>query len=197
MFDMKKIGERIAALRRAANLTQYDLAARLGLSFQAVSNWERGESMPDLGNLLALAELLGVSTDYLLGGAEPAPRAECGHDGEERAEHLDDEDCGGEFEEDGAEGFPLPESLRKLLSLAPFLESEVLWELLKKRSDQAGDFRELVPFAPFLEQHQLLALMRQYTDGVHDFDVLTKLAAFLDDDQVASAARKIMEEESK
>ena len=112
--------------------------------------------MPDLGNLLALAELLGVSTDYLLGGAEPAPRAECGHDGEERAEHLDDEDCGGQFEEDGAEGFPLPESLRRMLSLVPFLESEVLWELLKKRSDQAGDFRGARSLAPFFGAAPLL-----------------------------------------
>ena len=44
MFEMQKTGARIAALRRARGMTQQELGERLGLSFQAVSNWERGVS---------------------------------------------------------------------------------------------------------------------------------------------------------
>ena len=40
----------------------------MGVSFQAVSNWERGASMPDIGKLPELARALGVSVDELLGG---------------------------------------------------------------------------------------------------------------------------------
>ncbi len=45
MFDMKKIGGNISRMRKAANLTQMELADRMGVSFQAVSNWERGQTM--------------------------------------------------------------------------------------------------------------------------------------------------------
>lgn len=68
MFDMQKVGERIAALRRKENMTQADLADKLGISYQAVSSWERGATMPDIGKLLELSRALGTSVDALLGG---------------------------------------------------------------------------------------------------------------------------------
>ena len=43
-FDMHRIGQTIACLRRDHNMTQMALADAMGVSFQAVSNWERGES---------------------------------------------------------------------------------------------------------------------------------------------------------
>lgn len=68
MFDMQKVGERIAALRRKENMTQTDLAERLGISYQAVSSWERGATMPDIGKLVELARTLHTSVDALLSG---------------------------------------------------------------------------------------------------------------------------------
>ena len=67
MFDMQKIGKKIVALRREKNMTQTELADRLNVSFQAVSNWERGQSMPDISKLPELAEIFEVSIDALLG----------------------------------------------------------------------------------------------------------------------------------
>lgn len=43
-MDMKKTGGQIAVLRKSRGMTQNDLGERLGVSFQAVSKWERGES---------------------------------------------------------------------------------------------------------------------------------------------------------
>ena len=43
-FDMHRIGQTIAGLRREHNMTQMALADAMGVSFQAVSNWERGDS---------------------------------------------------------------------------------------------------------------------------------------------------------
>ncbi len=43
-MDTRKIGEQIAALRKSKGLTQNELGERLGVSFQAVSKWERGVS---------------------------------------------------------------------------------------------------------------------------------------------------------
>lgn len=45
MFDTVKIGKRIAELRKKRDMTQFELADRLGISYQAVSNWERGVSL--------------------------------------------------------------------------------------------------------------------------------------------------------
>ena len=42
MLDMRQIGQNIAELHRNCDMTQMELADRMGISFQAVSNWERG-----------------------------------------------------------------------------------------------------------------------------------------------------------
>lgn len=57
---------RLTQLRKDKELSQEELASRLGVSRQAVSKWERGESAPDLDNLVALAELYGCSLDQLV-----------------------------------------------------------------------------------------------------------------------------------
>ena len=72
MFDMRKTGARISQLRRAASLTQAELAEKLGISYQAVSSWERGSNMPDIGKLLDLARILNTTVDALLSAQEPA-----------------------------------------------------------------------------------------------------------------------------
>lgn len=75
MFDMKKIGKKISTLRKEENMTQMELADRMGISFQAVSNWERGNSMPDISKLPELAEIFGVTLDELLGEKSPLAEA--------------------------------------------------------------------------------------------------------------------------
>lgn len=64
----REIAERLIALRRDKGLSQEGLAARLGVSRQAVSKWERAESAPDLENLVALADLYAVTVDELVRG---------------------------------------------------------------------------------------------------------------------------------
>ena len=54
-------------MRKNHNMTQTELADKLGVSFQAVSNWERGNSMPDISKLPELAEVFSVSIDEILG----------------------------------------------------------------------------------------------------------------------------------
>lgn len=73
------IADRLAKLRRDHGYSQEGLAAELNLTRQAVSRWERGESLPDTENLIALADLYGVSLDELVRpGARVEPSEEEG-----------------------------------------------------------------------------------------------------------------------
>lgn len=69
-----KLNEKILYYRKAAKLSQEELADRVGVSRQAVSKWELGESTPDVDKLLSLARAFGVTTDELLSEAEPAAK---------------------------------------------------------------------------------------------------------------------------
>ena len=59
---------RLLQYRKKMNLSQEELAAKIGVSRQAVSKWERAEASPDTDNLILLADIYGVSLDELLKG---------------------------------------------------------------------------------------------------------------------------------
>lgn len=61
------LGENLKNLRRKKNLTQEKLADFLGVSFQAVSKWERGDTYPDISMLPEIADFFKISVDELLG----------------------------------------------------------------------------------------------------------------------------------
>lgn len=69
-MNVEKIGEQISVLRKAKGLTQGELGERLGVSFQAVSKWERGETLPDIALLPDLARILETTVDFILSGNE-------------------------------------------------------------------------------------------------------------------------------
>ncbi len=69
-MDTTKFAEQIYALRKAKGLTQNELGERVGVSFQAVSKWERGETLPDITVLPDLARVLETSVDNILLGGE-------------------------------------------------------------------------------------------------------------------------------
>ena len=66
-----KLADRLVELRKEHKLSQEALAEKLGLSRQSISKWERAEASPDTDNLIALAEVYGISLDQLLGNNEP------------------------------------------------------------------------------------------------------------------------------
>lgn len=71
MIDNKKVGATITMLRNNKNMTQAELGEHLGVSFQAVSKWERGETLPDVALLPSLADVLETNIDYILRNGEP------------------------------------------------------------------------------------------------------------------------------
>ena len=70
-----EFGEKLRTLRREKGLSQEELAAMVGVSRQALSKWEAGQSRPELDKLLALSDVFSVTMDSLVrpGGPEPQP----------------------------------------------------------------------------------------------------------------------------
>ena len=64
------IGKNIKRIRRERNLTQEEVATHLGISFQSISKWERGDGYPDITMLPVLSNYFGISVDDLLGVSE-------------------------------------------------------------------------------------------------------------------------------
>ncbi|MDU1831737.1 MAG: helix-turn-helix transcriptional regulator [Finegoldia magna] len=60
------LSDKIVLLRKKNNLTQEELAEKLGVSRQSVSKWEMGNSIPDINKIIQLSDVFGVKTDYLL-----------------------------------------------------------------------------------------------------------------------------------
>ena len=68
-MDQKKIGAFIAQRRKELDMTQKELAGKLGITDRAVSKWETGRSMPDLSLLQPLSHVLKIDVNDLLNGA--------------------------------------------------------------------------------------------------------------------------------
>ena len=67
-MNEKSVGERIARFRSEKGMTQVELAEKLGVSDKAVSKWELGGCYPDVTMLPLLADIFGVSIDFLMRG---------------------------------------------------------------------------------------------------------------------------------
>ena len=72
MIDANKVGNVISLCRREKGLTQDEFSARLGVTAQAVSKWERGGSLPDTSILPDIARILELSIDDMLAGVAPS-----------------------------------------------------------------------------------------------------------------------------
>jgi len=66
------MSSRLQELRQKSQLSQEDLAERIGVSRQAISKWESEQSNPDIENIIRLSEVYNTSTDYILKGTQPS-----------------------------------------------------------------------------------------------------------------------------
>lgn len=65
-----ELSERLPELRKQKNISQEELANAIGVSRQAVSKWESGQSNPELDNIVSLSDYFGVTTDCILKGEQ-------------------------------------------------------------------------------------------------------------------------------
>lgn len=192
MFDMNKIGKKIKTARTEKNMTQMDLADAMGISYQAVSNWERGNSMPDIAKLPELCDILGINLDELMGTNNNTQTIQA------VKKLIADENADITLEElaDVAPIVP-PKKVQKvvvhcknnhdsidmeaLLSLAPFLDDEYLNDLAEKVALKG--LSQLTVLAPFLEEETLAKIIFKHIENIESSlaDVVN-LAPFLDEE---------------
>lgn len=92
---------RLYELRKKHNLSQEELAEKLGVSRQAVSKWERSEASPDTDNIIALAKIYGLSLDELIYGEKETTEEQAEETAEETSkEETSEEDVVIDVKED-------------------------------------------------------------------------------------------------
>lgn len=178
MFDTMKIAKKIREARMAKNMTQMHLADAMGVSYQAVSNWERGNSMPDISKLEDLCKALDVSVSELLGmdgsaAAVEKVMLEQALTHEELAEVapiLPPETVKEQAKTSGKKY-----SIAALSEIAPFLDDSVLEEMVDEL--EVESLTLLTCIAPFLSEKALDKLVRRAP--ADDFDGIGAMAPFL------------------
>ena len=159
MIDLKFIGNRIRELRIERGLTQSEFAENLCISFQAVSNWERGLSMPDISKIPELAELFEVTIDELLCNESSLVASVAKGEAEK---YLEENEVTAEELTDAApilkpkqvdEIFEKTKvnSVDEILGLLPFLETDVIDRIMLKAVSEGND-EEIAVIAPFVSK---------------------------------------------
>jgi len=198
MFDMEKVGNNIAKLRKENDMTQLELADSLGISFQAVSNWERGKSMPDIEKLPELAKIFGVAIDQLLGEhsqvIESAVKGNIGECLENGTINIDDV-CDVSCMLKASQIAVIAKSERvadipDFKKLLPFLSSDVVNSLAMEAAENQK-YHDLSILAPFASMHIIDDIARKMiTEGEN----ITQIAPFISKDAIGEIAEVLYQE---
>lgn len=132
-YLMMQIGEIIRKYRKERNLTQEEMASRLGVTAPAVNKWENGNTMPDIMLLAPIARLLGITLDTLLSFREELTREEINSFIQEADRRFEKESFADVFQwaKEQMETYPNSEEL--ILSLAVVLNAQ---RMLQKIQDE-------------------------------------------------------------
>ena len=137
MFDVDRAARLLKEARIRSNLTQSALADKLGVTYQAVSNWERGHSLPDISNLARLCEILDLDLYALVGATQN--------------QALVDAILSGDGNLRGA-------SAEELASVAALIPPEQLMDALRACDTPVRDMATLIELAPFVDGELIEAL---------------------------------------
>lgn len=166
MFDTCKVANNIKAARTKMNMTQMNLADEMGVSYQAVSNWERGNSMPDISRLQELCNILDISFEELVG--EKSQQTEI------------------------VERLILDEktevTLEEIVQVAPLIKPDKIEQKAEETIDKVDEisFSILIGLAPFMSKETLEKLANKVSNV--DIGKLCGLAPFLSKETVKKIA---------
>jgi transcriptional regulator with XRE-family HTH domain len=185
IFDANRIGKKIAAARKAKNMAQNDLADQLSVSYQAVSNWERGQSVPDIDKYADLSQILDLSLDDLLNTADAAHKVTIVQDDTAKVDADTLKDFApvmkpAQVDEKADDVDLSPDYLK---DIAPFLSDEALFKQLMKHRDAPSFLQQVVAVAPFLADDDLNKIVEKYVlpNFPGNSQLLAKLLPFMDE----------------
>ena len=199
-FDIRDVAKRIKDARIKKDLTQMNLADGMGVSYQAVSNWERGNSMPDISKLRELCGILDISIDYLLSGElsaavkkamdnmEGKPTKITAEELSAAAAVLPPSEVGEMTEEIVSLGEEI--SFHSLCALAPHIDENILERMADKAEEV--DLSGLIGLAPFLRDGTVDRLAARITDSEIDPHLLTGLAPFVNEQTLDKLADRVL-----
>jgi transcriptional regulator with XRE-family HTH domain len=179
---MQEIGKRILNYRKENNMTQMELADMIGISYQAVSSWERGNSMPDIEKIPKLADLFHVSIDELIGESRVIKTVLNNSDGEV-AKNFSEEEL--------KEVLPIikPNQISHIISesdmanikdikmFLPYMSEEEVKGIAVKAQAEGKD---IATYLPFMAEEDIKEIsMKAYADGK---DVLIYLPFMQEED---------------
>lgn len=195
MFNTQKTGLKIMTLRKAKDMTQMELADLMQVSYQAVSNWERGNSMPDISKLPELARILEVSIEELLDSREQAQTVKRVMDEEKTLTAKEIADVAPILKpsklEKELENAPIDGlGFKDIQQLAPFLSEEKLMELVERVG--FNSISDLVSIAPFMDSKHLQAIIIQRGELHEHLDEIMCIVPFLEKDFVADIAKNLI-----
>jgi len=168
-MNMYEIGLKISALRKQRDMTQLELADKMGVSYQAVSSWERGATMPDISRLPEISQVLGTTIDELLGNSAQSEIVK-----NVLTNQTDAND---------------PPELADIQEIAPILKPSQVDQLVEKAGPANISMEDLAGFAPFLSKDVVSKLARQ-AESVNDISTLSSLAPFICKDVLGELALK-------
>lgn len=192
MFSMKQVSRKIVEFRKAKNMTQTELADQMNVSFQAVSNWERGNSMPDISKLPQLAELFGCSVDELLDGKSELLNSAIKDD---LQEYVENNDISREeleavvpvLKPDQVEVIAdnmLSKNGDNLNIFYPFLDSDALTELAERKNRKGEPINDMLPFLD--DEYIGRIALQKYEEG----QAINAFYPFLDDEVLRELAKR-------
>ena len=130
MFDVNHVSNLLKEARIRKNLTQSSLADKLNVTYQAVSNWERGTSLPDIANLSKLCEVLDLDLYRLVGASQGPDLAE---------DLLSNPDTVQDA------------SIDSIAAVAPMMPPDMLMEAVRAKKNDIRSLSVLVQLAPFID----------------------------------------------
>lgn len=198
MFDMRKIGKRIAELRKSKNITQMALADMMGISFQAVSNWERGESMPDISKLGELSEIFGVSIDDILCNKRAAEIVEEISAGEKPSDITPEELTetvplmAPKQAEESIKENKNKMTISQLAALAPFMNEDDLGEVVRELAKSGGSLKDVATLAPFMDEDDIKELAKEKLKSSGKIEDISAFVPFMDEDDIGEIIKHMI-----
>ena len=161
MFDISEFGAFISKKRKDLNMTQSFLAEKLCLTRQAISNYECGNTFPDIEVLIKFSEIFNISLDELIKSGNPT--------------NVESDlliNCDSNLESIN--------NIDQINNIAPLLKPNLLKKIAVKLAESDIDISNIVSLAEYLDDESVDFLLRNAKFGEVDSKLIEKLVPFLD-----------------